>query len=498
MSFNGIDQYPVTRPTWWWTFIAGTSHPAVTKTTQYAVQTSHVATKSVQYVIVLPSAVLTKSVGYGIKIVHPLTKSVAYNVGKSYGITKSVQYAIVHPLIQKNVGYEVLIAYTITPSVTSGTVPLNVTFAVSPTPVGPIPMSWNYGDANKTGVLLGATGSHQFVNYGDYVVTLYGGMVPATSTILHLVEDLGPIAMAAVYKHIGALPLLVDFYDHSVRATTYDWDFDDAGVHSSSPSPSHTFASPGTYEVTLTVTNPHGVDITTQTVVVTGLEDMTSPTASFEVENESVNTSSHYVTLTVTGRNGLTSTTGRWVNGVQYDFTKFKDTSVGDIKSWEWDFGDQNEEAIIDPTIPIIDISAASFITIMGYRLPHLYVAGSFSMTADSFTMNGGWADGASGYHIQFTSFIYLTVGAHARYLDVDYTDIGSVYAPANTRLSIYGHSVVDESICNPSVTIVSGNHYRLDFGVECHNIEIRMIGDFATVGEAHATQTLRNVVLSR
>jgi Zn-dependent metalloprotease len=65
--------------------------------------------------------------------------------------------------------------------------------------------------------------------------------------------------------------LVVDFIDASTGATSWDWDFGDLST-SSSQNPSHTYASAGTYTVTLIVTNSFGcTDTITQTVTVIAL-----------------------------------------------------------------------------------------------------------------------------------------------------------------------------------------------------------------------------------
>ncbi|NUO03041.1 MAG: T9SS type A sorting domain-containing protein, partial [Saprospiraceae bacterium] len=59
---------------------------------------------------------------------------------------------------------------------------------------------------------------------------------------------------------------MVSFENVSESATNYSWNFGDGGT-STAENPMHTYA-PGTYTVTLTVSNECGVDVETQTVVV--------------------------------------------------------------------------------------------------------------------------------------------------------------------------------------------------------------------------------------
>jgi len=67
----------------------------------------------------------------------------------------------------------------------------------------------------------------------------------------------------------------VDFTNTSINANTYSWDFGDNST-SGAASPNHTYASDGTYTVTLSATNDCGTETTTQVVVIS-----TQPVAAF-------------------------------------------------------------------------------------------------------------------------------------------------------------------------------------------------------------------------
>ena len=68
----------------------------------------------------------------------------------------------------------------------------------------------------------------------------------------------------------GAAPLQVDFTDTSTdpdgTVVSWGWDFGDGNV-SSAQSPSHTYTNPGSYTVTLTVQDNHGLNDTAQVTV---------------------------------------------------------------------------------------------------------------------------------------------------------------------------------------------------------------------------------------
>lgn len=65
------------------------------------------------------------------------------------------------------------------------------------------------------------------------------------------------------------------FTNQSTNAVSYNWDFGDASSGSTSANPSHTYATNGTFVVTLTATGPCGTSTSTATVVITqvGLQD---------------------------------------------------------------------------------------------------------------------------------------------------------------------------------------------------------------------------------
>jgi PKD repeat protein len=116
----------------------------------------------------------------------------------------------------------------------------------------------------------------------------------------------------------GPAPLNVSFTDQSSPSIdTWEWDFeDDGGVDSALEDPSHLYTTPGSYDVSLTVTSLGVTDEETKIGFVT----VFAPCAA------------DFSATPTSGDEPLT-----------VDFT---DLSTGDIDTWEWDFdGDGNVDS---------------------------------------------------------------------------------------------------------------------------------------------------------
>jgi len=119
-----------------------------------------------------------------------------------------------------------------------------------------------------------------------------------------------PVADFSADPVSGIAPLTVSFTDLSTGASSWSWDFGD-GDTSSAQNPTHTYDSPGTYNVCLEVSNDCGTHTACMDIVVDP-EPCDLPTACFTADPTSGD-----APLTVT----------------------FADCSE-DADSWLWDFGD--------------------------------------------------------------------------------------------------------------------------------------------------------------
>lgn len=135
----------------------------------------------------------------------------------------------------------------------------------------PISWIWNFGDSNST-TTNSSVISHTYSAAGWYTITMTGTNWDGQSgTAVKQIEitnktrpkdvDFGVVGK----KYSGTHPLTVQFEDftpNQSNVTEWYWDFGDrTNVFLTSPgAPSHTYALPGEYSVTLTVRNEAGVN----------------------------------------------------------------------------------------------------------------------------------------------------------------------------------------------------------------------------------------------
>ncbi|MGI9605871.1 MAG: PKD domain-containing protein [Acidimicrobiales bacterium] len=119
--------------------------------------------------------------------------------------------------------------------------------------------AWDFGDGTTSS---SQNPTHRFSRAGTYLVSLVvSNDVASSSTTVEVVVARKP---DADFSHSSA-GLTVDFTDESEDATSWNWQFDD-GTASDQQHPTHKFEEPGTYNVTLTVSNAGGSDDVTRRV----------------------------------------------------------------------------------------------------------------------------------------------------------------------------------------------------------------------------------------
>jgi PKD repeat protein len=200
---------------------------------------------------------------------------------------------------------------------TTGSAPLAVKFT-DLTQGTPTQWLWDFGDGQ------GSTEQnpvHTYWTGGVYNVILttsneYGSSDATKTKYINTVGDL--TAKFDATPGTGKAPLDVQFTDRSVgRPTTWKWDFGD-GQTSTLQNPKHTFTSPASFDVRLTVTRGDISDSTTNIVNIGGV-----PNADFVGAPTSLNTN---------------------------DAVKFTDKSANLPTAWSWDFGDTATSTLQNPS----------------------------------------------------------------------------------------------------------------------------------------------------
>jgi PKD repeat protein len=186
--------------------------------------------------------------------------------------------------------------------------------------LAPFDYIWDFGD-NASG--QGPNLSHIYAEPGPYSITVTVTDANGCSNTCTFVISVSSI-LAANYDLSatgGCPPLTVDFTNNSTNAVTYLWDFGD-GSTSPQENPTHTYNSPGTYDVTLYA---FGVSGNVSTSTPNQIAIYPTPTANF-------------LAFPINVENGS-------------DSIQFTDNSF-DATTWLWDFGDPASGANNTSTLP--------------------------------------------------------------------------------------------------------------------------------------------------
>jgi PKD repeat protein len=198
---------------------------------------------------------------------HLVTETVVDANGQLTTATHTVTVATGSP------GPSPTAAFTVTTSAPVSNDPVSFDGSGSSASSGSLSYSWNFGDGG-TDTTSGATPSHSYASPGTYVVELTvsdGGT--ATANISHTITVAQPTPSAAftiatASPRAGA-PVSFDGSGSGERGgsiASYAWTFGD-GSSGSGVAPSHSYSTPGSYLVALTVTDPNGQSASASHVV---------------------------------------------------------------------------------------------------------------------------------------------------------------------------------------------------------------------------------------
>ena len=174
-------------------------------------------------------------------------------------------------------------SFTATPSQMPGSLQVSVDGTASSDPDGTIASySWNFGD-NSDGA-SGPTANHIYRAAGTYTITLTvtdnsGASDTTAQQVTVPAASQAPEATASATPSTapGSLQVAFDGSSSSGSIVSYAWDFGD-GSTATGPTPSHTYAAPGTYTVALTVTDDQGATNTTTRQVTVPAVPASQPT----------------------------------------------------------------------------------------------------------------------------------------------------------------------------------------------------------------------------
>ncbi|MBE2317690.1 PKD domain-containing protein [Solirubrobacter sp. CPCC 204708] len=178
---------------------------------------------------------------------------------------------------------------------TTAVAPALVAFTATGTGEG-LRYSWEFGDGERS---VNPTPEHVYLEPGDYtarvtVTDKYGATATKTVTI-KITAPAANLAPAwttdgTPVGHVGfnGDPMQVQFTaeakDPNKDTVSYEWDFDDDSAKSTKQSPVHTYTQPGTYDVTVKVTDGKGGELTKTIQVTVARKANTLPEVTIEAD----------------------------------------------------------------------------------------------------------------------------------------------------------------------------------------------------------------------
>jgi len=344
---------------------------------------------------------------------------------------------------------------------TTGKLPLEVSFSSAgsaDTDGTIVSTEWDFGDpaSGAANTSTDAEAVHTYAAAGTYTTTLTvtddDGATTTAVVVVTVSANQAPVAVASATPISGTAPLAVSFssagstdVDGAIVST--EWNFGDpasgAADTSSDGDATHTYATPGTYTATLTVTDDSG-DSNVATVQIEALANL-APQAAL----------------------AASATSGVSHFSVTFDSSGSTD-SDGTVVSTEWDFGDGTTASSVAPQ--------------------HLYTeAGSYTATV-TVTDDAGATDSAS-------ETITVTDDVDGRYVATDGTDAGTCQVSTAPCLTVQ-YAVNQADLTGDALYVAAGNYPELVYVAKDLRISgaNKGVAAGATPGVRHPESTVKGI----
>ncbi|MEL7529678.1 MAG: PKD domain-containing protein [Bacteroidota bacterium] len=251
------------------------------------------------------------------------------------------------------------------------TVPLTVNFVDQS--VEPQRWLWDFGDGSTDSV---QNPVHTYTGLGSYTITLtvINDSTGCTDQFSQTLDIFPPTANFTASANNGCVGLPVNFTNNSTFANTYFWDFGD-GNTSTAANPTHTYSTPGLFDVTLIVNNNNGC---ADTLIMPALMDIVGPQAQFQAN---ITTGCAPLAVSFTDLS-TTFPAGTFITGWSWDFgdggTSFSQNpsyTYNQIGSYDVSLVVADNQGCVDtltlanylnPTFPTADFSTADTISCPG------------------------------------------------------------------------------------------------------------------------------------
>jgi len=309
--------------------------------------------------------------------------STIYNTAGTYTIKLKAQSTLgCQDSVQKTVTFNSKNTAFVAPDSTCLNSPVTFQNTSSPAPASVL---WDFGDGTQATQL---NPSKAYPIPGNYLVKLYSTFSNCTDSATKFIKVFGDPVVNFTANKTGTctLPTVTNFQDTSPDAVAWSWNFGDGSPNSTIPNPSHTYNANGSYDVTLTIKDSKGCQIT---LTKPGFIDISTPVVN--------------VLNLPAGGCGPTFT---FIPNLQV-------ISSDGVASYAWDFGDGGTSTLSNPSHTYLSLGtynvSVTITTNGGCTITKNYGGGVEvgSSVVPNFTKSAGVACNSSG-----VTFTNLTVPA--------------------------------------------------------------------------------------